>query len=434
MSLISLPQELVDMIFTEDFRISDLANVRLLSRDHNARFKGYLWDRTQVFKSVRTILSPERINKLIAAATGSEILPYLQHLTVHTTYWYTTRGHRDEKIDPQVVPLLAKAFSTLTALKTVEVEVENGTNAVIFWKPTIDAIIASGNTTIETIKGPNAAIQMSKFKSLATAKLLRGYKTTFCNLKTLEIRTSCQIENSAATAQFWSVIAAMGAKLEDLTVENTRVSFRDDPTPDNSNSYQPKNFELPELKRLKLVDVAVTSNDLKALLGNSNGIEAIDLIECRMPNEKNDWFEVLRYLRSERFPRLSSLYLVMSACYDETSYDLPELSIEGDWTTQDCSVILPSGKPEKYIFEKNLWTELGKHKKANNFWDSITNNKWKSKQTTRWKRRRIIEEEWKLSMRQFGHPDYIDDDDPWVQSVNDNYQEQLDLLAAEEDD
>ncbi|KAF3220734.1 hypothetical protein TWF192_000196 [Orbilia oligospora] len=434
MSLLSLPQELIDMIFAEGLQVSDFGKVRLLSKDHNARFGGHFWDRTQVFKTIRVKLLPGNINKLIAAIEGSEVLPYLQHATISAGQVWYSRSRRDEKLDPEVVPLLAKAFSILTSLKTIDVEVNNGTNAIGFWKPTIDAIIAAGTKNIETINGPIAAIQMSKFKPLATAKLLRDYKTTFCNLKTLKIQTSVQIENPTATTHFWSIIAAMGTKLEDLTVKNSRVCFKDDPTPSKSSSYQCEGFSLPELKRLKLVDVAITSGDLKALLGNSDGIESISIAECRMPNEKDDWFEVLRYLRSERFPQLNSLYLAMSACYDEVSYELPKFSVEGDWMTEDCSVTLPSGKRANYVWKKNLWSELGKHKTVDKFWNSVTDKKWKSKQATRWKRRRLINDGWKLEMRRFGDPDYIDDDDPWVREVNDRYQGKLDLIDAEVDD
>ncbi|KAK6348573.1 hypothetical protein TWF718_006361 [Orbilia javanica] len=438
MFLLSLPQELVDMILAEGLTVSDLGKVRLISKDYNTKFKDDFY--YQVFKEIRINLRSEHIEKLAAIAAGSPgALPYMQHIII-SPIWdrpYRQRYNDEDFRNPQLGPLLAKMFSTLTHLKTIEFDVSSGTQAIGYWKPIIDAVIAGERTTVETIKGPKAAIQMSKFKPLATAKLLKDYRATFCNLKSLEIQTSVQSETPAATAHFWSMINAMGAKLEDLTVENSRMSFRDDPSPGRQRSYQPKGFDLPQLKRLKLVDVAITATDLKALLSNSDGIEIVDIAACRMPKEKNDWFEVLGHLKKHRFPKLQELSLKMSACFNQTAYDLPRLEVKGDWTVEDCFVTLRSatiGDYVNYVFKKNLWNELDLHQTVDEFWDSLTDRKWRSKGTTRWKRRRLIESKWTLEMRQFGNPDYLDDTDPDVQWVNAKYLHQITELNAEVDE
>ncbi|KAK6358638.1 hypothetical protein TWF730_007961 [Orbilia blumenaviensis] len=427
MSLVSLPPELVDLIFAEGLKTPDLGKVRLLSKDYNARFKAQFWYR--VFNPVRIYLTTKSIERLITTSAQSEALPYMQHVIISRS-----QSAHEEPKNPQIVQLLAKAFSALTHLKTVEINILRGTDAIDYWKPIINAIIESGKTTIEVIKGPHAAIQMSKFKTITTAKLLGNYRTAFCNLRSLEIRTSVQLESPAATAHFWSLIAAMGSKLEDLTVGNTRMSFREDPKPGPSKTYQPKLFALPELKRLKLDGVAISAKDLKALLQNSAGVEAIDITNCRMPNESVDWFEFLTYLKDHRFPKLRQLNLAMSACYKGTSYELPKLRVDGDWVMEDCIVTLPSGKTDDYLFRKNLWNELEAHHDMDGFWDSLTDLKWTSKQATRPKRRRIIEDEWMLEMRAFGDPERYEDGDSEVEWVNNKYEQQLDLLDAEADD
>ncbi|KAK6501922.1 hypothetical protein TWF481_009741 [Arthrobotrys musiformis] len=435
-TLLSLPQELIDMIFAEGLEPSDLGKVRRLSKDHNDRFKYHYWQ--LVFATIRVKLKPSSLERLIAAGTGSEALPFMQHVVFWpaATQSYLNRESPDHLKNPELVQSLAKTFSTLTHIKTVEIALGGGTNAAAYWKAVVDAILAAKSTTIEKLKAPVAAIQMSKFKPFASAKFLKLYRTSFRNLKSLEIHTSVQLENPTATAFFWSMVDAMGSKLEDLTVRNTRISFRDDPNPGSQKSYQSKNFSLPELKRLTLVDVAITPTDLKTLLGNSEGIEAIDICKCRMPKEKDGWFEVLVYLKDNQFPHLRELELAMNGTYNEYYYDLPKVSVKGNWRTEDCSVEVSCGgvAPGPYEFQANLWNELENNGTADKFWDSLTDRKWNSKQATRWKRRRRVEEEWAAEIKSFGNPDYIDEDDPHVQWVNSRHQGQLDALDVEADD
>ncbi|KAK6349049.1 hypothetical protein TWF730_009809 [Orbilia blumenaviensis] len=424
-SLASLPQELVDMIL-DDLKPADLGKVRQLSRDHNARFQGLFWH--LVFHPLKINLSTACIERLIRLE-GCPVTSQIQSLAVFPHF------SEDLKIS-RTTSLLTKAFASLSNLKFVMINVHRHASGFDFWKPVMDAIIKSKRTTVEYIQGPGCGIQMSKFKF--SPNQIKGYTTTFTNLKSLDIKASVQVERAHISEEFWSFIEKIGTNLENLTVSTGRTAETIS-TPNSHGGYLPQNFNLPKLKELKLCDVSVTPMDLKKLLRNAD-LEAIDISRCRMADPKKNWFEVVKFLRDNRLEKVKKLELMLSAyyvCHGGDSYDLPNLTINGEcsWTSEgnNCRVMLRSGLLNHYVAHKNLWDELGKHDGIDNFWASLTNNKWTSKRATRWKRletANIIYRSEVEEHRYAGHGDYGDDTH---QEIEDEYERKVMDINAEVD-
>lgn len=315
----------------------------------------------------------------------------------------------------------------LPDIRKIEIDVAYGTGGFGYWKPVIDAVIRSKSKTVEAVSGPRCGIQMSKFKF--SALQMKGYQTTFANLKTLDLTLAVQCERADLAEQFWSFIEKIGNNVEDLTVRTTRTS-RNTPTPNAHGGYLPKEFNLPKLKALKLVDVAVTPMDLKKLLKNV-ATEAIVISQCWMRNPKEDWFEVVKHLRYGNFDKIKELRLALSGHYGSDNYDLPNLVIEskGDWRNEgnNCKVTLRSGLSKQYVTHKNLWHEIGATFETDWFWDSLTNSKWTSLRTTRWKRLQTAYETHRSAMAKLGYG-YASDIDTYKAAI---VQEQYDRTVRE---
>ncbi|KAK6526963.1 hypothetical protein TWF281_010159 [Arthrobotrys megalospora] len=372
-SLVSFPQELVDMIFN-DLTPADIGKVRRLSKDYNARFGGLYW--YLVFRNLRIDLRPSCVERLIQTGERCEVAPEIQHITVHP--------HPMQELSvSQITPLLAKAFSVLPNIRTIEFSITYGSAGFEYWKPVMDGIIKSKRNTVETVKGPARGIQMSKFKF--SANQLKGYQTTFSNLRTLDITASVQFEYGPVAEGFWSFIEKIGSKIEDLTVRTTRTASTI-PSPNSHGGYLPRTFSLPKLKKLKLVETAVTPKDMKKLVNRD--IEAIDISPCRSRSLAWDWFEIAKDFRDSRLERLQKLRLFLSTYDGDDSYDLPKITIDGSWISEEniCRVELRSGNTKRYVTHKSLWNELETHDEVSEFWTSLTNGKWTSNRATRWKR------------------------------------------------
>ncbi|KAK6508362.1 hypothetical protein TWF506_010456 [Arthrobotrys conoides] len=416
-SLASLPQELVDMIF-DDLSPTNIGKVRLISRDHNARFKGLFW--YHVFQPLQIDLRPSCVERLTELGDDFEVASHIHDITIQP------RRHQELKVS-LITPLLTKAFVGLPHIKNIDIKVAYGTNGFDYWKPVMDAVIKSKRRTVEGISGPRAGIQMSKFK--LSESQMKGYHNTFINLKSLDITVSVQCERPGLTERFWSFIENIGNQMERLTMRTTRTSTSI-PLPNVYGGFLPVNFNLPKLKELRLVDVAVTPMDLKKLLGNVE-MEVIDISQCRMMNPKVDWFEVLKHLRDGNFTKIKELRFMISSQHGSELYDLPNLLIDinGDWTSggDSCRVILRSGLAKHDTVQKNLWDELGANDDQDEFWSSLTDSKWTLPRATRWKRLQIATETYRSAMSRLGYvySSEYDGQQAWI------VQEEYDRKAAE---
>ncbi|KAK6526962.1 hypothetical protein TWF281_010158 [Arthrobotrys megalospora] len=385
-SLISLPQELVEMIFGY-LSLSDRGKVRMLSKDYNSRFQVAFWYSARVRINL-TIQCLERLVKTIEQCDST--IPIENILITQARCW--------QKHSPsRIVPLLVKAFSALQ-LRTIEFQLPTYKSVGFeYWKPVIDAITEANQTTIEVINSP--PVQLSNFAlSKKRAKL---YQDTFRNLRELRITTtsSSQHERPDLTQRFWSFIETIGENLESLkiTAVHKPQGYYSKPDPHRGKrtrqpdgGYLPEKLSLPKLRSLRLNDVAVTVNDLKKLLKSADTMESFVINGCQMDDPKNDWFEVLKYLKANRFRKLQRLVLLLSGNYwgVSNSYDLPELRVDsyrGNWISGNCLVQLRSGANGYRQMRKNLWEELEGHDEADGFWSSITNQKWTGEKAVAWK-------------------------------------------------
>ncbi|KAF3278167.1 hypothetical protein TWF970_004623 [Orbilia oligospora] len=387
-SLASFPQELVDMIFS-DLGPTHLGKVRLLSRFHNARFKNLFW--YLVFQTLQIDLRPSCVERLILLGKGPEVASMIQNIIVRP------QQGQDLKVS-QITPLLTKAFAGLPDIKSIDIQVPRGTNGFDYWKPIMDAAIKSKRGTVESITGPKCGMQMSKLK-FSTAQTI-AYQNAFINLKNLDITVSVQYERPELAEKFWTWIERIGSQMERLTIKTTRTSHNM-PSPNDHGGFLPRNFSLPKLKALKLIDAAVTPNDFKKFFGNVD-MEVVDISQCRMKNPKVNWFKILKHLRNGNLNKIRELRFSISSRHGSGLYDLPNLLIDvnSDWTSEgnSCKVKLHSGLSGFYNTQKNLWDELGATDDQDDFWGSLTNSKWTLPRTTRWKRLQIATEEYRFAV------------------------------------
>ncbi|KAK6523516.1 hypothetical protein TWF281_001497 [Arthrobotrys megalospora] len=389
-SLVSIPQELVDMIFA-DLTTKEIGRVRWLSKDYNERFKGAFW--YKVFELIRVNLKPaslERLFKLVRG--GGEVNQYLQHIIFRPVESY------NELKDPKVKQLLFKIMSILPNLRTVEFDIsQRSSNAYDHWKPVMDAIIASKRQTVETITAPRCGLAMSSFNFRENQ--LEAWENTFTNLTYLEVSTSVQWERADVTFAFWSWVMVIGGKLEVLRVLGHRSNSLTDPKPDGEGRFLPSTFNLPELKTLDLVDVCLALKDMKVMLRNTHKIESISLSGC-VPETKRPsyFFKILKFLRNKRAERLEFLELSLGGYYNQiVAYELPTIILRKNWTDEKtmCNVELNRERNEyahvvPYNCQKSLWKELEEHDTTKGFWDSLTDGKWMSRDVTKWKKLRYM--------------------------------------------
>ncbi|KAK6352245.1 hypothetical protein TWF730_009076 [Orbilia blumenaviensis] len=386
-SLASLPQELVDMIFS-DLLLHEIGKVRGISKDHNERFKHLFWHKA--FDTIHTTLKVQTLERLLGIAKGAddELQRYLQHIIIHPIESYNEVKH------PKVKSLLTRIMGALPCLKTVEFDIRMRWSHVFdHWRPVMDAILASRRQTVEVIKGPRAGLAMSSLN--LREKQLIAYENTFTNLKSLEITTSVQTERADVTFAFWSWVMVIGDKLEDLAVAGYRSTSIHQPKPDAEGRFLPSRFNLPNLKNLELVDVCLTLKDMKVMLRNTDKIESINISGCiAEDNRPSYFFKLLKYLQTRGANKLQYLELPMWGYHDGiVIYELPNLTLTGNWTDEKtmCKVELNIEKlrysgVHTYTCEKSLWKELGKYETTKEFWDSMTDNKWMSKEITNWKK------------------------------------------------
>ncbi|RVD88809.1 uncharacterized protein DFL_002982 [Arthrobotrys flagrans] len=386
-SLDSLPQELVDMILS-DLTLFDLTKIRLLSASHNSRFKYLYW--SKVFTEIRLTLRTAHLQRLLNLLKGSrdELKQYLRYIIICPIDSY------NEVKDPKVKLFLKSIMKELSYLETVEFDIpERSLNAIDHWKPVIDAIIASNHRSITTLKSPRCGLAMSSF-NVQDSKLA-SYSTTFQNLKSLEVSTSVQFERAEVTFAFWNWINVIGSNLEELGVAGYRSQGITRPKPDAEGRYLPKDFDLPKLKSLELVDVCLTLRDLKTVVRNTAVIEEVRIVGCVAEmNRPSYFFKFLKYLKDEKATRLQSLELILSGYHDDiVSYELPNISFTGNWADpKTLTMVELNPRKDAYInalaytSQKHLWTELSTHNNTVDFWSSLTDGKWVDRDVTIWKK------------------------------------------------
>ncbi|KAK6513728.1 hypothetical protein TWF506_008167 [Arthrobotrys conoides] len=386
-SLASLPQELVDMILST-LTPQEINKIRMLSKSHDSRFKHLYWSRT--LTELRLTLRAAHLQKLSNLLKGAcdDLKQYLRHITICPIESY------NEIKDPKVKPLLTGIIKYMDYLETVEFDiVQRSWNAIDHWKPVMDAIIASKRCSIEVIKSPRCGLAMSSF-NLREPQLI-SYETTFKNLRSLEVSTSVQFERADVTFAFWSWVNVIGSNLEELAVAGFRSQTPTRPKRDAEGRFLPKNFDLPKLKSLELVDVCLTLKDMKTMLRNTGVIEEIKIVGCvAETNRPSYYFKLLKYLQNKQATNLQSLELTLSGLHDSiVAYELPDLTFSGNWTDPKTltSVELNSSKIRyrvaiAYSCHKSLWEELKNNNTTIDFWNSITEGKWVDRDITRWKK------------------------------------------------
>ncbi|KAK6517472.1 hypothetical protein TWF281_004127 [Arthrobotrys megalospora] len=194
----------------------------------------------------------------------------------------------------------------LPNLRSIEFsrDISEKSTAFDYWKAVMDAIIKSKKTSIESIKSPGfgyGTIHItppSKFKF--SAKQLKDYQTTFCNLKSLGIATSINREIPDLLKPLWSFIKTFGGSLEKLTVTITHASNYTDTDEIPQGKFIKEIFSLPRLKELRLIDIPMTMADLQNIQ-KADKIENIYLEDCQIRNPKSNWFAVLQSLRDNRW-------------------------------------------------------------------------------------------------------------------------------------
>ncbi|KAK6510169.1 hypothetical protein TWF481_004883 [Arthrobotrys musiformis] len=303
-SLLSLPQELVNMIFSDlppRYRAPLIGKMRLVSKDYNDRFQDLFWyTLCQNFRINLTTAAFNRLLELIedSKSNGMQLATRIRGITI----WSRFNNRLGESYD-QLLPVLIKVFSSLHNLRSIEFthEVSVNSSAFDYWKPVMDALIESKTTTIESIKTPwqeycnNLVIPASKFK--LSPKQLARYQATFCNLSSLHISTAIQRECPDSMRPFWTFVAALGGGLDNLTVTVSNSTNYASMAEAASGDFMPQGlFTLPRLKRLQLIGAPVTIRGLKGLL-KIDSVEVLSLTDCRLKNPEGDWFEVLQFLR-----------------------------------------------------------------------------------------------------------------------------------------
>ncbi|KAK6339817.1 hypothetical protein TWF718_009207 [Orbilia javanica] len=394
-SLASIAPELSDMII-EDFSTEDLFNLRSISKSHDARFKHRYWQ--EVFNENEITLRATHLQKFLdfLRTASDELKNYLRTITIRCIDSY------NEIKDPKVAVLLKKIIGSLTYLENVDFDMRfQSSNAIEHWKLVMNAIIASKCQTIQSINGPHCGLAMSSF-NLRESQLI-SYEDTFQNLVYLEVSTSVQSERADVTFAFWSWVMVVGSNIEDLSVTGYRSQGATLPKPDGEGRFLPKNFNLPKLRALELVNVCLTLKDLKVMLRNTNIIKNIKITGCvAEPNHPSYFFKLLQYLKDNKANHLERLELNLSGYHGQAvGYELPDISLGTDWAGTNwtdpktiAKVKLNATRPihvrtpqPTYSCEKSLWQELENNTTTVDFWNSLTDGTWIDKDITMWKKK-----------------------------------------------
>ncbi|KAK6351912.1 hypothetical protein TWF718_005056 [Orbilia javanica] len=307
-SLVSLPPELTDMIFNyipPRYRAMHIGRVRLLSKDHDSKFKEIYWQTLcQNFRMKLTTESFDRLLKLINDS-GSEVdrqqilsADSITSITIYSGFYASLSESSQE-----LVAGLVNLFTKLENLKTLEFchEISPRTSAFEHWKPVMEALIKSKKTSIQSLKAPwleynnNLLLPASKFNF--SPKQLKAYRDTFPNLTRLQISASMSVEDPKNLKYFWAFIANLAPTLEYLTVtvsEATNLHLDDRRV---SDDFVPKELDLQRLKELRLFGVPLTIDDVEHLR-NITKDKKIYFTRCRLRNKQPNWPEILQFLRT----------------------------------------------------------------------------------------------------------------------------------------
>ncbi|KAK6508361.1 hypothetical protein TWF506_010455 [Arthrobotrys conoides] len=345
-----MPQEVVNEVFSY-LNSSEVAKAKALCRDYNNRFARDYWYSASIIILFRVY----RLRSLIQTLESCEIKsPCLRKITFYA------EGNQDPPAYSMIKPHLTKLFSMLTT-KGITFRLNyRQSNKFGYWKPVVDAVLENRVSTIQTIcqaspgyvrrTNPIHGLPLHRFQ--LSTRLADYYRTTLSNLNRLKITTAGQALEPELTRKFWLFIDNIGANLTELkvsVVHRHRIKLEH---PDweqltglrkPAKGYLPPSFRLPKLKKLHLEGASVTVDDIERLL-DPHVLESLHISECQMDEPIGDWFKFLKYLQGNQFSRPRMLCLVSRDDFldrgyqlmQRNQYDLPELWINGDWTTTVC--------------------------------------------------------------------------------------------------
>ncbi|KAF3921388.1 hypothetical protein ABW20_dc0108570 [Dactylellina cionopaga] len=422
-ALYSLPFEVVNMI-TEGFNKTDFLSARMVSKEFNTKFRDF--HLMSIYGSRDVYFTRESLENLVAIS-GSEMNTIVQHLIIRSKCGAAVKGK-------ELRSLLSKACSNLPNIRSIVFKLGTGAKSVDYWKPVMDLATKAQLPSLETVKGPAAALQMSALK--LTPAQLKSLQP-FPKLRRLKLTTVVQYERPESTQSLYTWIEKVGPGIEELNLTNSRTSYIT-PTANADGGFLPSTFQLPNLTNLKLDDVYLTFKDIKNLLKHPEVLKELVLQNCLFENERQDCFQLLKHLTGAKC--LRRLRLILSRFrYGISDYTLPNIEVLGNWGFQTTkgTIKLPIGKHGKhYVARKCIRNEANAHNEAEEFWEALTNGKWRSRQVTRQKRINTVERNWVLEQRSFGiNPEYFDDcgitDE--INAAEREYENNLARLEREED-
>ncbi|KAK6354241.1 hypothetical protein TWF730_008653 [Orbilia blumenaviensis] len=486
-SLLSLPPELTDQIFTY-LPLSSILTLRLLNHTYNHKFQHPL--RTILFTNLTLNLRAPAISHLTILPAPARA--YIKHITfTRSPLKLPLPKTLNKKKDPQ--PNLINALSNLPNLKSIDFDLKD--NISDYWTPIIKALLANhkSSTTLTSLKtiriSPTAYLTTPDLTSSLPILSSSSKTPIFRNLKTLEISITLLYDRPKHIERVWEWISsAAGPTLTSLILINTSQISPEDPWPldsrhhhsssississisisdsDNTPTFLPKTFHLPRLRGLKLQNLYLTIKDLHHLLTTSSkSLESIDLHACYTQSPKHDWFNFLSLLHklisattttattinndkehttttTTRTSNLSTIHLALQGHHRNiSSYELPEISIITDSscpTTFETVLHSPPNPP--YITKKDIFSLLPSTSKNPNkapetsidtFWSSLTDSKWNSQQVTRYKRLRALSAQHDAEIRKLRC--YAQYDYDMAASLEEKYQASLQKIKAEAD-
>ncbi|KAF3903539.1 hypothetical protein AA313_de0201544 [Arthrobotrys entomopaga] len=380
---LQLPVELTSIIGRDVDDEDDLLALRLTCRSFNAKFHDAHIQR--IYERRYVYFMPASLENLIKISE-SEMGPLVRHLEFWMKYPYIRSSDSDVLVDysnnrlspPKQITnqnlssLLYKAFLKLPNIQSIAFKMGsslrmNGklrsvTNLFFpcaglrpgkrllpdgdyffdtipnnpwakgsswnAWKCVIDSALDAKLLNIEVLTSTSPVSQGSWIFRYSPSDL-SGFRCTFKNLRKLEIAIyiSSQWGGTTEARPFYDWVESVGASLEELCLYSTRTD-RISAGFSWGQHLVPPVIELPNLKRLKLVNICVTRDDVLHLIRHPDSWNGADASECWPKDQSEDWSLILKCLRTHKYRNLQKLELILHGSYEAfSSFVVPALEL-----------------------------------------------------------------------------------------------------------
>ncbi|KAK6333295.1 hypothetical protein TWF718_011114 [Orbilia javanica] len=396
---LTCPLEMAREIFSH-VPMQDMANIRLLSKAHDDIYIHEYWDSV----TIKIIPTSQRIHDLVQTLRDSKKeVPRIRNLIIYGST-FPVYPQDPPQYDPSVGDHLVELFSLMATRKITFQFIHKVLKAPGYWKLVMDAIVKNGPTELESIsqefytllgKQRCFGVPFSKFKM--SNSLMRSYKTTLTHLTSLQITTGDQELKPELTKRFWKFVGNIGENIEVLNVTASSKQRGPWPTPraralgmvhqrrQPAGGYFYESCDLPQLKSLSLTECYLTVEDLKELLKKPEQLRALNITSCQMDEPIVDWFLFLKHLATVELRNLQIFSLTPRSEFQDRNngkniWDLPTITMKGDWATSLSEVQLHDGSHQPQPSSKNILRILSFFPTsvfAGAFWTHLTDGLWR---------------------------------------------------------